>query len=196
MDQNIENTLSLIRARRSTKPVDLDNSPISQDLLRTLLEAASWAPTHGMREPWRFCVFSTPGSCADLAEFLAEEYPRVTPPAEQKPEKLQKLRETPLQASAVLVIGLDVDASGRIPEWEDLAAVASAVQNLHLAATAAGLGGYWSSPPAAWSPGMAEYCGWPAETKALGLFYLGWVREGAPQPRRSRRVVDTFTTWR
>jgi len=32
-----------------------------------------------------------------------------------------------------------------MPEWEDQAAVACAVQNLHLMATAMGVAGYWSS---------------------------------------------------
>lgn len=196
MTFDLPSTLNLIRARRSTKPVDMDASPIPEDLIRTLLEAASWAPTHGMREPWRFCVFASPESRGELANFLATEYERITPTAEQRPEKLAKLKATPLTASVVLVLGMEEDASGRIPVEEDLAATACAVQNLHLAAIAAGLGGYWSSPPAACGEGVARFCDWPAGTRGLGLFYLGWPRPEAPSPRRSRKPVDSFTTWR
>lgn len=193
---NFEETLELIRARRSIKPVDLGNAPIPEDLLRRLLEAASWAPTHGLREPWRFCVFATETARAELAEFLAAEYERVTPAPAYKEEKAHKLRTTPMQASAVLVIGCERDPKGNIPPWEDLAATACAVQNLHLAATAAGLGGYWSSPDAAVGDGgIAQFCGWPEGTGALGLFYLGWVRPDAPQPRRMRKAVESFATW-
>ena len=33
----------------------------------------------------------------------------------------------------------------QIPEWEEMAAVACAVQNMHLMATARGVAAYWSS---------------------------------------------------
>ena len=38
------------------------------------------------------------------------------------------------------------DPGERIPEWEELASVACAVQNMWLSATSYGIGAYWSSP--------------------------------------------------
>lgn len=189
---------ALLRARRSTKPVDLRPDPIPVELLRQLLDAARWAPTHGQREPWRFGVFHTEPGRAELAEFLAAEYGRITPAGEFREEKLAKLRATPLSAAAVITIGVEPDPHGRIPLWEDQAAVACAVQNLHLAASAAGLGGYWSSPPAACGLAIAAFSGWPEESGVLGLglFYLGWQRPDAPQPRRGRREIEAIATWR
>ena len=36
-------------------------------------------------------------------------------------------------------------AEKRMPEWEELAATAAAVQNMHLMATSLGAAGYWTS---------------------------------------------------
>ena len=33
----------------------------------------------------------------------------------------------------------------KLPEWEEICAVAMSVQNMHLAAEAMGIGGFWSS---------------------------------------------------
>lgn len=48
----------VIRSRRSVYPKDMtgDNSSITHDKLEAMLEAARWAPTHKLTEPWRFVV--------------------------------------------------------------------------------------------------------------------------------------------
>src|SRR5262252_8951161 len=46
-----------IRSRRSIKPDKMKPDPVDRAVLNTMLEAARWAPTHGMTEPWRFIVF-------------------------------------------------------------------------------------------------------------------------------------------
>ena len=52
----------------------------------------------------------------------------------------------PLLAAVVIVICMKRQESGKIPEIEEIEAVACAVQNLHLTASAAGLATQWSSP--------------------------------------------------
>ncbi len=45
-----------IRTRRSLKPNLLKPDPVDRALLERLFEAANWAPSHGLTEPWRFIV--------------------------------------------------------------------------------------------------------------------------------------------
>ena len=80
----------------------------------------------------------------------------------------------------VIAIGMrrrpDDKKKKQLPEWEELAAVACAVQNLHLMATALGAAGYWSSwnPIGRDSPGMLTFLGLDpaAGDRCLGLFML------------------------
>jgi nitroreductase len=57
-----------------------------------------------------------------------------------------------------------------VPEWEEIAATAMAVQNMYLTCTANNVGCYWSSP------GMINYLGEflnLKKTKNAMVFYLG-----------------------
>ena len=82
-----------------------------------------------------------------------------------------------------------------------MCAVATSVQNLHLAVTSVpGLGGYWSSTNwcRAWreSADMRQYCGLgDAEDKVLGCFVLGRV-DPAKVFRGQRRDVAEKVTWK
>ncbi len=42
-----------IRNRRAVKK-GYTNKEVTEELVKELLSDATWAPTHGMREPWRF----------------------------------------------------------------------------------------------------------------------------------------------
>jgi nitroreductase len=78
-----------------------------------------------------------------------------------------------------------------MPEWEELAAVACAVQNMHLAACALGVAGYWSSWHAAQrdSPEVASFLGLSAAAgdRCLGFFVCGVPRPGALAAGRAAR---------
>ena len=59
MNVMLEAVSTLIRNRRSVKPVDLDlGRPVPEELVWRLLENGTWAPTHGLTEPWKFHVFA------------------------------------------------------------------------------------------------------------------------------------------
>jgi nitroreductase len=72
-------------------------------------------------------------------------------------------------------------------------AVACAVQNMHLTAAAHGLGGFWSTNPAAISDQMRQFVGLDENDRALGLFYLGYP--AGDWPTSSRGSIDEKVTW-
>lgn len=196
MNQDLNWISDLIRRRRSIKPASMDaDRPVPTELLDTLFENATWAPTHGMTEPWHFTVFSGP-SRQSLATELQTLYQKHTPAAEIRPDKFAKLGKNPLLAPVVAAIGLTPGSNPKIPEVEEVEAVACAVQNIHLSATAAGLGAFWSSPPITALPEFAQFLGLPANGRCLGLLYLGWPAPGLPSPQSKRRPAAEKISWR
>ena len=130
---------ALIRHRRSIKPVDMDSlRMVERALLTQVLEDATWAPTHGLTEPWKFVVHQ--GAARQrLAETMQRIYRETTPTNEFREDKMKKMGENPLLASVVIACVMERRGGAKIPEIEEIEAVACALQNLMLSATAAGL---------------------------------------------------------
>ncbi|MEC7408086.1 MAG: nitroreductase [Planctomycetota bacterium] len=182
----------IITTRRTIKPKMMANRDIPLDILQQMLENANWAPTHGMTEPWRFSVFM--GAAREkLASFLAETYKAITPVEIFKPNKYEGMRENAMLAPAVIAIGMKRQPSKKISELDEIQAVACAVQNMHLTATAHGLGGFWSTNIAAVSSEMAAYIGLDKEDRALGLFYVGYPK--VDWPTGSRQPMEDKVRW-
>ncbi len=182
----------LIHRRRAIYPkAYLSERPIERATLEQLLENANWAPTHKLTEPWRFHVFHSPESRQQLAEYLVEHYRRNTPPESFSEEKMRKMAENPLRAGAVIAIVMHRDPQESVPEFEEIAAVAMAVQNMWLTCTDMGLGCYWSTPKAALE--ASEFLGLSPNERCLGFFYLGWHQ--APDLPGKRRPIEEKVTW-
>lgn len=195
MNGELEDITHVIRQRRSIKPADMDSSrPVEKGLLMELLENANHAPTHGLTEPWRFHLFQGDAR-RSLADTMARLYRETTPATEFREEKMRKMAENPLLAGAVIAIGMARRGGAKIPEMEEIEAVACAVQNLALSATAAGLADYWSSPPVVMTRPFLDWLGMGAEDRCLGLFYLGWPRVGFVPPKPSRSPIEEKLTW-
>jgi nitroreductase len=95
----------------------------------------------------------------------------------------------------VITIGMARRGGAKIPEVEEIEAVACAVQNLALSATAAGLAGYWSSPPIVGTRQFLDWLGMGPEDRCLGLFYLGWPRLGFVPHKATRSPIEEKLTW-
>lgn len=191
----LSDVTQLIRHRRSIKPVDMDGTrSIEPDLLTELIENATWAPNHGMTEPWKFHVFS--GDARQrLAEGLRSIYQQTTPAAEFREDKLKKMGENPLLAPVIVACVMERKGGAKIPELEEIEAVSCALQNLMLSATAAGLGSFWSSPPLLGTAEFQKWLGIQGEDRCLGLMYVGWPKANLNWPRSARQAVTTKITW-
>jgi len=164
---------NLVSSRRSVKPELFEGVTIGDSALIKLLEVANWAPTHALTEPWRFKIFKEKG-LAELGLFEAEYYRKTTPPEKFMIEQYKKNQERPLQCAAVLAICMHRVREGKIiPEWEEIASVACAVQNIWLACTAEGWAAYWGSGGSSGSEELKEWLGLAEADRQMGFFYIG-----------------------
>jgi len=183
----------LIRHRRTMKPGRMSDRPVADEIVWELLENANWAPTHGMTEPWRFTVFTGEARQA-LAQLLPGVYRQITPVDQFKQRKYDDLAANPLRAPVVISIAMKRQTTEKISEIDELAAVACAVQNMHLTAAAYGIGGFWSSNAAVCSQQMHELLGLDVKDRVLGLFYLGYPAD--EWPTSERNPMQDKVTWR
>lgn len=186
---NTSTIFKTIKARRSVFPQQYNTTPITKAELQQILEAANWAPTHKKTEPWRFKVLQGKLQ-AELGLFLAETFKKVTPVASTF--KYNKLKENPKKAGAIIAICLQRDEKERIPEWEEVAATAMAVQNMWLVAHDLNIGAYWSSPS------LIQYVGkffnLADNEVCLGFFYLGKY-DGALEAGNRNSSIEDKTVW-
>lgn len=184
---------SLMESRRSIKPSQFSDKPVSDEIVWEMLKNANWAPTHGMTEPWRFFVYSG-NAKAVLGNRLATIYEQITPAESIKAVKRDKFRTNAERSSHLIVIGMKRQESEKIPEIEEIEAVACAVQNLHLTATAFGVGGYWSSGKAICSEQLRDDVGLSEKDRILGLFYVGYPQKGQ-WPEGQRTQIEDKVVW-
>ena len=183
---------AIIKNRRSIFPAQYTGDTISREDIDDILENARWAPTHRRTEPWRFIVFHGE-RIRKLASFAAEWYKTNTPESSFSERKYQKRLNSPLKASHIVAICMQRDPEERVPEWEEIAAVACAVQNMLLTTSAKGLGAYWSTPGFALA--LDQYLPMPSHMRCLGLVYIGVPQEGIESVIERRRPLDEVVQW-
>ena len=192
MRYNLSEVTAIIRDRRTIYPEQYSTRKIHKEQIELLLNNAVWAPTHGMTQPWRFIVFRD-NALNDLSEALGSIYLSEIPKEIQLDSKLGKLMSRSKMASAVIAIILDREDS-IIPEEDDFAAISCAVQNMHLTATAQGIGAFWSTPGIMKSKRFNEFLGLKEEQRCIGLFYLGYP--AIEWPKGQRKPIEYLTEWK
>ena len=194
MNLSIEETNHLLRNRRSIYPAMYSDVPVEDDIVKTMLENANWAPTHKLTEPWRFVVFKGEG-LKKLAVFQSELYKTLSTQAGNFDElKFEKLATKPLLASHIIAIGMKRDPKAFVPEIEEISAVACAVQNMYLTAAAYGIGCYWGSGGITYKEEAKSFFGLGTEDKLLGFLYIGNLKTDK-WPAGKRKPIEEKVTW-
>jgi nitroreductase len=171
--------------RRTSLQMDLDRA-VPPELVQELCEIAASAPNHKRTWPWRFCLFTGEGRAA-----LGATYAAALELVGADEAKVAKARTKYLRAPAMLLVGSTSPEPGRV--LEDGYAVAAALENLLLAATAAGLASFWSSPPVLDAPEVLRLAGFPEGTQIVGVVYLGWPAREVETPARPPVEVGRVT---
>ena len=179
----------IIQNRRAVFPAQYNEQSISKEEINAILESANWAPTHRRTEPWRFKVFHGASQKA-LGEFLAETYKSTTDKFSDR--TYEKMIENPVKAGCVIAICMQRDPKESVPEWEEIASTAMAVQNMWLTASEMKIGTYWSSPSA--KKRLGEFIELSEGERCLGFFYMGRYDGELPEGTR-KTSIEEKTTW-
>ncbi len=168
---SIEQLSKLIRMRRSVFPKEYIDREIKEADILTILENGNWAPTHRKTEPWRFKVVQGKRKL-DLGNYLSNKYRENTPKEVFKQAKAEGIIHKAVRSNTIIGICMHYTEESAQPEWEEIAAVSCAVQNMWLSCVALGIGCYWSSPETIVKDKTFFQLG--PEERCLGLFYMGY----------------------
>jgi nitroreductase len=181
MEKEIDVINNIIKRRRSVFPVSFTTQEIPLEAINTILESANYAPTHKMTQPWRFSVFRKAGKTRLGAE-LAKAYKETTPAEQFLQKKYDSFRIKFEQSNCVIVLKAQLHPE-LLPEWEEVAALACAVQNMALTAEALNIGAYWSSPgPVA---NLKEFLDLQENERCYGVFYMGYHNAAPAEAKRT-----------
>ncbi|GAA1850043.1 nitroreductase family protein [Pseudonocardia ailaonensis] len=179
----------------------LADTPIPDEVLWELLDAAVRGPSGGNRQPWGWIVVTDPDVKARIATFYREGWEAAY--GVRRAELLDPARDpridTGLSASSYRATEHLADHLAEAPVWivpvlqgaagsRDTrlgASIYGAVQNLLLAARAYGIGGVLTSFHLTHEAEVDALLGLPADAATMGLVPLGYPARGRwAQPRR------------
>ena len=183
MQYNTEEINNLIRNRRSVFPKQFEEGKkIPDEIIEQIVENATWAPSHGNLQPWKFIVYTGDG-LQKLAQFQSELY-KESSGENFKPATYENLQTNPLKASHIIAICMKRDPNKKFAEVEEICATAAAVQNIYLSVSAYGLGGYLTTGGVTYNPKAKPFFGLGDDDKLIGFFYIGYVAVASPDKKR------------
>lgn len=141
------------------------SQPVSDDVVKELLEAGMAAPSAGNEQPWHFVVLTD--------REILDEIPTFHPHSHM-------LREAPL---AILVC-----SDMQLPKYEDywVQDCSAATENILIAVQAKGLGAVWLGiyPIEERTVGMRKLLGIPEHVIPFALLSIGYPAEHKPRANR------------
>jgi len=206
--------IDLFEAMRTCRTVRrLRPDPVPDALLHRVLTAATWAPSGGNRQPWRFLVVRDPGRKRQLQELYLPLWQRfseaygarmlaLAPEARAQTERMLRAADHLAhhfhEAPVVLVVCVHVpdlaitDAGLDRPPVVGGASIYPAVQNLVLACRAVGLGAALTTLLCMKEPEVSALLGIPKSWATCAHLPIGFPRGKGHGPL-VRKPVEKVT---
>ncbi len=194
MKYSLSELNEIIENRRTIFPEQFSERRVQKEQVERLINAAKWAPTHRLTQPWRFSVFMEEG-LKKIGAFHSELYKSKMSEDQFSTMKYNKIIDRCEKSSAIIIVGVKKDPDAKVPFVEEIAATAAAVQNMALMATAYGLAFYWGSGGMTYSEEMKAFVGLEKEDQLLGQLFIGYPAVDWPR-KRPRKPIEYFTDWR
>jgi len=194
--------LPLLEGIRTTRAIRrLRPDPVPQELIRKVCEAATFAPSGGNRQPWRFIAVTEPERRRWVADRYRPAFHEYIAPAVEAakapsfPESGRRMQRAAIHLADHLhevPVHLFVAGFSRRGEPQ-LQALFPAVQNLLLACRAVGLGASLTTLHRSFGAACDAWLGLPANCPTCALVPIGWPigRYGRPP----RRPVEECLFW-
>lgn len=159
-----------------TSALKLSEPGPSRAHIEQIIQAGTRAPDHGRLRPWRFVVIEGDAR-KKLGDVMASILRAKIPDVQQA--QLDAEASKVLRAPTIIAVGAKI-SKAKIPEIEQVAAVAAAVQNMFLTANALGYGAMWKTGSVAYDRSAKELLGLAPEDHIVGLLYLGKTATPGP----------------
>jgi len=200
--ETIGEEVPLLEGIRTTRAIRrLRSDPVPRELIRKVCEAATFAPSGGNRQPWRFIAVTDPERRRWVADRYRPAFHAYIAPAVEAaqapdfPEADRRMQRAAIHLADHLheaPVHLFVAGFSRRGQAQ-LQALFPAVQNLLLACRAVGLGASLTTLHRSFGEACDEWLGLPANCPTCALLPVGWPagRYGRPP----RRPVDDCLHW-
>jgi nitroreductase len=161
--------LAAISTRTSAAKLALPGPTPEQ--LAQILDAAARAPDHGRLKPWKFIVLDA--ALRESFAHAAAMAKRARIPS-MSDEQLAAERDKVARSPVIVIVACVVNRQQtKVPEIEQVMAVAAATENLFLAAHDLGFGVMWKTGAAAYDPGVKHELGLDVSDHIVGIMHLG-----------------------
>ena len=174
----LNDTLDLLRTRRSVAPLALSGPGPTAEELELLLTIAARVPDHGKLAPWRFILFEGEGRAA-AGRLIAQAFQADDPDADAERVELERRRL--MHAPLVIAVVSRAAPHVKIPEWEQVLSAGAVCMNLVTAAHAMG-----------YARRVLEGLGLASHEKIAGFVHIG--RSASVPEDRARPVVTSITS--
>jgi nitroreductase len=150
--------------------VRLDAPAPGPEQLDRILRSGVRTPDHGRLSPWRFVVLEGPAREV-LGDAMAAALKRKVADCSEALQETERAKAR--RAPMVIAVAARVDREHKVPEIEQVMAVAAGVQNMMLSATACGYGAMWKTGDAAYDASVKQALGLEATDHIVAFLYLG-----------------------
>lgn len=183
-------TIELLRRRRSLPPQGMAGPGPGPQEMETLLTIASRVPDHGKLTPWRFLVFD--GAARDRAGVIAANILQADDPGvadARRQAELTRFSRAPLVICVISRAAPHV----KIPEWEQILSAGAACMTLVIAANAMGYVTAWLTEWCAYDRRFCAAIGVQDSEKIAGFVHIG--RANMVSEDRRRPALADVASW-
>ncbi len=184
-------TLQTIYQRRSVR--QFQDRPLSDDLIRTVLDAANQAPSAHNQQSWKFVVIRNQKK-QDLARLVSQQAAAFPKPSSailrmagrsiaSAPVVIAAMNTGTLIEHGTELFKIEPEASDDFFRTMEIQSSAAAVENLLLAATALGLGSVWLGVLFLIKREVLEFLG-EAQGEFMAVIPLGYPRRESISPKK------------
>jgi nitroreductase len=174
--------------------------PVVDAMVERCLLAATWAPSGGNQQPWRFVVLRSPEARAVISEGARRTWEAMTgfyrleePPSHATDQRSRVVRtmheHMQVGGDAPVCVLFCVQPQSGASDLQQGGSIFPAVQNFLLAARAQGLGAAITLWHDACEDELRALIGIPDEWRIATLITVGWP-SGSHHPVRRRPVAD------
>ncbi len=185
----MNDTLELLRTRRSVAPHLLGGPAPTAAELEQLLTIAARVPDHGRLTPWRFIVLEGDARHR-IGETIAAAYRADEPAAD--PAKVEAERGRLARAPLVVAVVSQARPHVKIPEWEQTLSAAAVCMTLVIAANAMGFATSWLTEWYAFDRRILDALGLAPDENIAGFIHSG--RPMNPPGERPRPLLADLVT--